>query len=154
MRNSKAGFTILEILMVVVILAILVGISYTAFNNLNSSEALDTETNTILSMIERARERTISSENSIEYGVHFASTTAVLFVGKTYSAGSSTSETKNINSKVKVNSINLTGGVADIYFNKLSGKPSATGTIVFSLLSSTSSVKTITIYNTGLSDVK
>lgn len=152
--TNSSGFTLLEILIVVFIVGLLSAISYSAFSNLNSAEALDTETNTILSMTERARERAVSSENSVEYGMHFASTTAVLFVSKTYSAGSSTNETENINSKVKVNSINLTGGMTDVYFNKLTGKPSATGTIVFSLVSAPGSMKTITIYNTGLSDIR
>lgn len=146
------GFTIVEILVVLVIMIIIGGIVLTSFSGLNNAEALNTDTDTVLSMIERARTRSVSSENSIEYGIHFASTTVVLYVGKTYTAGSSTSETKNISSKVKVKSINLTGGAYDLYFNRLSGKPSATGTVVFSMFNNASTTKTITIYNTGISD--
>ncbi len=150
----KKGFTLIEIIVAIFIISALVGISFSSLNNLNNSSALDTETNTILSMVERARARTLSSENDIEYGIHFASTTAVLFVGKTYTVGSSTNETETINSKVKVNSINFSSGVKDIYFYRLSGKPSATGTVVFSLASNSFSTKTLTVYATGISDIK
>ena len=147
------GFTAIEILIVIAIMVIIAAISLTSLVNLNNVQALNTETDSVLSILERARARSISSENSSEFGVHFASTSAALFAGKNYSAGAATNEVRNFNGKVQISSINLRGGVVDLYFNRLTGKPSATGTVVFSLSNSTTT-KTITIYNTGLSDVR
>lgn len=150
------GFTAIEILIVIAIAIIIAGISLSSFSALNKSQALGTETDTILSMIERARSRSISSENSSEYGVRFATSSAALFSGKNYSASSSNNEVENLNSRTNISSINLTGGASAFYFKKITGKPSATGTIVVSLIGEigTSSSKTITIYSTGLSDVR
>jgi prepilin-type N-terminal cleavage/methylation domain-containing protein len=147
------GFSVIEILVVVAIIAIISGIVLTSFSSLNKNQALLTETDTILSMLDRARNRSVSSESATEYGLHFASSSVVLFVGKTYPAGSSTNETENINSRLTVSSINLTGGASDLYFKRISGKASATGTVVLSIAGGGQS-KTITIYNTGLSDAR
>ena len=151
-KSSSRGFTVIEIMTVMVIAAVITGIVISSFSQLNSSQALNTEADTILSMIERARARSVSSENASEYGINFASSSVTLFVGKSYTAGSSTNETENLNSKVKISSIALTGGASSFYFNKLSGKPSATGKVILSSVSTASTTKTITIYGTGQSD--
>ena len=153
MKITARGFTIVEILVVLVIMGIIVTIVQSSFSRLNSSQALNTEADGVLSMVERARARSVSSENASEYGIRFASTSVTLFAGKIYGA-SSTNEIKNLNSNVRISNINLTGGVSDVYFNRLSGKPSATGTVALSLVGGASTTKTITIYNTGQSDAR
>ena len=135
-------------MVVIAIGALICLISFSAFYNLSNNQLLAKETSSISSYLERAHSESVSSDNFFEYGLHFTSTSTTLFQGKVYSAASTTNEFYRLNSRLQMTP-NLSGGVSDFYFSKITGKPSATGTITVSLLGSTST-KTITIYATGL----
>ncbi len=142
------GFTLFETLVVVAIGVLICLISFSAFYNLDNNQLLSKETSNLVSYIERAHSMSVSSNNFFEYGLHITPTSTTIFQGQVYSSASSTNDFHKIDSRLLV-STNLSGGVSDFYFAKVSGKPNATGTITVSLLGSTST-KTITIYATGL----
>ncbi len=146
---ERKGFTLIETLAVLFILAILSTIVFYSFSNFESGQILGKETNSVLSYLERARSESLSSLNSSPYGIYFNATSTTIFMGASYSAGSSPNEVYTLNPSVTISSISLTGGVQQLYFNQVTGIPSATGTITLSLSEATST-KTVTIYETGL----
>ncbi len=146
--------SLIELLIALGIGILLVGISFFSFSGLVNYNALDKDSSTVISYIQNARNLTLSSKNYKEYGVHFASSTVTVFPGTSYS-NSSENLVYTLNPRVVIKSIDLVGGGNDFYFNKVTGKPSASGAITLSLIpnnSNSSSTRTISIYATGLSE--
>ena len=152
-RSLSRGFTLVEILIVIAIIATLSGLSFSAFHNLNASRALEREAGRVVAELQKARSLTISSKNNAQFGVHVQSSQVTLFQGTTFIAGSSTNSVTSINPLVTISSISLQGGVSDVIFQRITGKTSGSGTLVVSRIG-TSAIKTITIYATGLIDVQ
>jgi prepilin-type N-terminal cleavage/methylation domain-containing protein len=146
MLNFKKGFTVLEILIVLGIMAILVTIILPSFRTMRSNEVLKATTSEIFSALGKAKSGTLSSVNSSEYGVHFESDLIVIFKGTSYSSSDVNNENISITSPASISAINLTGGAVDLYFDRLSGAPNKTGTIT---VSTSSFSKIITISSTG-----
>lgn len=149
---QKKGFTLAEIMIVIGIMAVLAGLSATAFFDFSNYQSLDNDSYSALSHIQNARSLASNSYKFSEYGIRVASTSLSVFQGKTYSVASTTL-VLNLSSKVAVSAINLSNGSTEFYFNKISGKPNATGTITFKLNSSTTT-KSIIINSTGLTEIQ
>lgn len=146
------GFTLIEVLVVIGILVVLIGVSLTAFIKNSSKSNLDKEAKIILSYINNAREQTISSSDNSEYGVYFASTSVTVFKGKVYPASTSTIYEISAPS-VSIFSFSLTGNTDRFYFKKITGEPSATGTIVIRN-SANNMIQTITVKPTGIIQIQ
>ncbi len=149
----KKGFTILELLIVLGIMALLVGVIFSAFINVRKGNALQNDTDVIVETLRQARSQTLSSQNQMQYGVHLASTQITLFTGASYSAGNATNQNIPLNASDTVLTITLVGGGSDVVFARLSGETTQSGTVVLSS-SSTGKTKTITIYKTGIIEVQ
>jgi prepilin-type N-terminal cleavage/methylation domain-containing protein len=158
MGNSRynQGFTLIELLAVVAIIGVLVAVVISSLSTFRSRQALKNTTDDIISLINDARVKTISSVNSTNYGVHIESARLVEFSGATFVNGSSSNRQIDIDSSVTIPSsggINLSGGGSDVIFTRLSGDTSNYGTIVVQLSSNSSVKKTITINQTGVVSV-
>ncbi|MEI7809930.1 MAG: prepilin-type N-terminal cleavage/methylation domain-containing protein [bacterium] len=154
MKNFyKKGFTIVEMLIVIVIIGILVAIVLPSFSAMRQNQALKNTVSDVVSSLDKARSQTLASLNSSEYGVHFQSNKIVIFKGTSYSANDANNTSINVTSPATLSSISLTGGASDIYFARLSGTPNVTGTIVVSVSSNQSLTKTITISATGIASL-
>jgi len=149
----NSGFNIIEILIILAILAIFVSLSITVFLNLSNNQSLEKEVTTSLSFIEKARMKTINSSFQSQYGVKLASTSVTIFPGTTYVQGNASNTAYTLGGKAYISSINLTNGGTSFYFQKLTGKPSATGTITFRLTGTTTE-KYIIINSAGLAEVQ
>ncbi len=121
---------------------------------MNSSKALDTEALRIVSELNMARSLTLSSMYAAQFGIRLASSSVTLFQGASYNAASATNTTSLLNSRVRISNINLSGGGLDVVFQRLTGKTSQSGDVTISLISNASSSKTITIYATGLVEIR
>ncbi len=146
----KRGITAMELLVVIAVLAIIFAVALPQFSKIRENAVLKDAVNTVLSSIDKAKNQTIASLNSSEYGVRFESDKVIIFKGTAYSAGTSTNEVINITSPASISNVTLAGASStfgEMYFNRIFNMPSATGTITV-LTSSLS--KTITIYATGL----
>lgn len=150
--NKSKGITLIEVMTTIAILAVISGISVSFFSKLSNAESLDKDVSNILSQLEKAKTQAINSIDNSEYGVKFTSTSVTLFTGKVYSESASTNFTYNLSSKNEIATVSLSGGAMDLYFNRLTGKPSHTGTITVREKSGESE-KVISIYASGLSDV-
>ena len=152
-RFTEKGFTLLEIIIVIAILGILTAITITAFRPFKQGTDLDTTTEHILGLLLEARAKTLSSENSMQYGIHFEGTRVVLFTGSAYSAIDPLNEETILPTTITISAITLAGGGSDVVFTRLTGETAAYGTITLRLVADTSKTKQIAITATGLSSV-
>jgi len=146
----KTGITIVELLIVFAIIAIMATVVFAQLAKTRENQVVKSAVADVLSVLNKARTQTLASLNSSEYGVRFESNKVIIFKGKVYSSSNLSNVITNIISPATISTITLIGGGAEIYFNRLSGAPSTSGSVV---VSSPNFSKTITISPTGTSSV-
>lgn len=144
----------MEVLIVIGISALIMGISMQAFSALTTRQIVEKDTENIYAVLQNARNKTILGEGNTSYGVKFASSSITLFVGTGYNAASTTNQVTQLSTRTEIKSINLTGATTTLYFSKINGRPSATGTVEIVLKSEQTNKETIQIYASGLSEVQ
>ncbi len=150
---KNKGMSVLELLIAIAILAIVVSFIILNLSKFRSEQALQNTTSDIISLVNEARTKTISSVNSTTYGVHFEASRAVLFAGSSFTEPNSSNKQVDINSAVSIpvsGGINLNGGGSDVIFTRISGDTTNYGTIIVRLVSDATRQKTITINKTGI----
>jgi prepilin-type N-terminal cleavage/methylation domain-containing protein len=142
-KYSK-GFTFVEIVLVLAILAILISLIIPSFGKVGGSEALDTATMSVIAVLNEAKSQAISSKNASNYGVR-------IFYNKLVSFENSYG---TLNKEITISNLvtisTSTGIGTDVIFSNVSGNTSASGTVTVTVLSDTSKKSTITIYSTGV----
>ncbi len=151
-KKDKGGFTLMEILVVIGISALILTATITTFSAMGDMQSLDKDIEVAESYLIKAKNQTVNARSGIQYGVHFASSTVTLFDGTVYSAGSSTNSVYRLSNKSEISLIGLSGQ-SRVYFEEVTGKPSATGTVTFRLKSNPSVTKSLIIHATGLVEV-
>lgn len=149
----KKGISVFEALIVIAIVGILATVVMPEFSNMRKSQVIKNTSSEVLSSINKARSQTLASIDSSSYGVHFESDQIVVFKGTVFSDGDVNNKVFEITSPASISSINLTGNVSDIYFNRLSGSPSVTGTIIVSDSPNHDFIKTITVSPSGMASL-
>jgi Tfp pilus assembly protein FimT len=128
----KKGISAAEIIVVIAVLSILAAVVIPQFSKIREREVLKSAVADILSSINKAKVETLASVNSSSYGVHFQSDKVVIFKGVSFSSGDANNETVDLTLPANISNVTLSGVSAtsgDIYFNRLSGAPSKSGTI-------------------------
>jgi prepilin-type N-terminal cleavage/methylation domain-containing protein len=151
--NNKKGITMVEILVVIAVLGIIFAVALPQFSKSREMQVLKSAVNDILSVLERAKGQTLASMDSSEYGVRFESDQVIIFKGMVFVSGNENNEIVDIISPATVSNVTLngvSGSSGSLYFNRLSGIPSKTGTIT---ISTSSYSKIITISATGSANV-
>lgn len=148
------GFSLIEILIVIAVIGIVGSITASTLLRFSEGSLIDTQGQLVYSVLSEARSRTIASHADSQYGVHFATSTLVLFKGSTYNQNASTNATTSLSSRVTLTT-NFSGGVSDVVFSQVTGKASANGTTTLYLNSSTTPRSSISIhvYPTGVIEV-
>ena len=149
----KKGITALELLLVVAVLGAVFSIVIPQFSKIRELQTLKSGAADILSSINKARSQTLSSLNSLEYGVHFEIAQIIIFQGVNFSTNDINNEIINVISPAGISNVTF-NSISDvsgkIYFNRLSGNPNQTGTVT---LSTANFSKIITISATGVASV-
>lgn len=153
--NKNKGFTLIELLIVLVVVVIISSIVVVSLSKFRNEQALKNTTIDIVSLLNKARQNTLSSINSTNYSVHFETNKVVLFTGSIYSSLEPTNEEVIFSSNVNIpaSGINIGGGGADISFERLTGEVvngTNSSTIVVSLVGDSTKQKTITISKIGV----
>ena len=146
---KKRGLTNLELIIAIGILILISAISFTVFTNFRQNSQLVSSHSTIVGMLDEARSKTLSSEGRQEHGVHFESSQVIMFEGTTYISSDPNNEIYTLPNLVTINNINLIGGVSDLYFERLTGFASASGTVIVELKNNASENKIINISSSG-----
>ncbi len=154
MLNSmiKKGFTLIELLIVISILVVLSAVIFPSLSKFRNNRILNNTTADIVSLINTARNDTVASLNSKNYGIHITSTNITYFIGPSYTNGAVGNIVVTFDSAVNIPSsggYSLNGGGSDILFTRLTGDTINYGTITIQLVSDVTNQKTITIFKTG-----
>ena len=153
MKNIyKRGITIIELLVVLAVLGIIISVVTPQFSKIRENQVLKSGVQDVLSSLDKARSQTLASLNSSEYGVRFEADKIIIFKGAGFSS-SSDNEIIDIITPASITNVALgcTPPIpCDIFFNRLSGSPSTTGTVT---ISTTNYFKIITIWATGVASV-
>ena len=148
----RRGFTLVEMLAIIAVVLIIVAIVSPQFSKIKNAQALKSAGGDIISSLNQAQAQTRASLNLTTYGVHFQSNQIIIFTGTSYSAGNGSNQAISIISPVAISNVTLngvSGTSGDVYFNRLTGLPSVTGTVTVSIPSDGTQTKTITISATG-----
>lgn len=150
-RARSQGLTLAEILIALAIISIISALMLGAFASYRGNQGLSKDTEMVVEVLRQARVQTLVSKNASPYGVHFATSSIVLFAGTSYSPGLSSNVTFELMSPRAAISTSLLGGGSDVVFDRLTGETSQSGSVTLSS-SAASTTKTIVIYKTGTID--
>lgn len=151
--RASRGFTLLEIIIVISILAILLSIILPSLTNFRQKSILNTETQEMTTLINKARLSSMSSKNDQQYGIHFEAGKIVLFEGTTYTAGAGTNEEHLFNTALTLAPITINGGGAETVFQKITGSTNQNSTTTLKVVTNTSASTTIIILPSGIATI-
>lgn len=140
----KKGFTVIELLVVLAILAVLMVVITPSFMRFRQQQALQNTTNGVLSLITSARTKTLSGNDNSIYSVRFESSRAILFKGIVYTDGMATNEIYGYESPVTLGTVLLQDATQVLTFDRLRGTTSQHGTIQLQLPNGTTRMITVT----------
>ena len=143
MNFYKKGLTALEVLIAIAIIAILVALVLPNFSAMRKNQTLKNAAEDVASSLRTAKSQSLASINSSEYGVHFEETKIVIFKGKTYLQNSPDNITIDIIAPASISNVTLggvSGNIGDVYFQKISGDPSLSGSVTVSIPNSSKTI--------------
>src|SRR3989338_11038724 len=154
MTFLQRGFSLVEIIVAMAIGAVLVAAIVVSFSSFWNSKTVEITADQILSVINEARVKTVSSEDYSRFGVHFEASRAVLFKGDVFAEPNSSNIETLLSPLVEISDISLNGGGADIVFQKLTGKTGNYGSLRVRLKSDNNKYKTISVKATGIANIQ
>jgi len=141
-RSNITGFTLLEVLLSVAVVAILAGVSVPLYQSFQIHSDLDEAAATFVHALRRAQTLAMTGSGDSMWGVAAQNGSITVFRGASYVLrGSSTDETFDVSPMLSIT------GVWEIVFSKVEGHPSVTGSTIFT--SSAGEARTITINEAG-----
>lgn len=144
---ANLGFTLIELIMVVALLAIIGGMSVPFFQSFQVTSDLVTYSDTITRTLRRARAQAIAGQNTGSWGVYFDTegNDVTLFYGDDYATrDTSYDQTESFSSGFTLS----TDFSDEIYFNIFSGDPYPIGLVT--ITSQNDDTKTILINSLGV----
>lgn len=146
--SSQRGISVIEMLVVILVLGIIIAITVPALISFRKNQSIQNTTNSIVSLLQEARTKTLASYNNTFYSVYLDTNSAILFTGGTYSALDVDNKVVPYEAPVTLQSVTVAGGGAQISFDRLKGTTSQSGTIVVGTDDGES--KTITVSSSGI----
>lgn len=148
---ASKGFTLIELIIVMAILAVVGALSVPFIQSFQVSSNLSTHTTTITQTLRRAQQQAIAGQNSSSWGVYFDDGVKmfILFLGNDFATRDQSYDLATDYPEV----FTVTTNFADeIYFSIFSGQPSTVGTVNVSSLNN--ETKTISIDSFGLIQIQ
>lgn len=127
-KQQQLGFSLVETIIVLALIIVIATFSIIGFRNFARFQQYNQAVNDTVVLLYQTRLSARSAEENSNHGVKFLISSTTRFIGDTYDAADPMNEVAVYNSVWF--ETNLTGGVDEIVFNKLTGLPTATGTIV------------------------
>lgn len=133
--KGNTGFTIVEILVTISILALLLMMAVPSFRHLSDSSHLESGAHSIESVLETAKQRTLSSYGDSQWGAYFSTSTnsVTLFRGIDFASRATTSDRIfYLPQKVYLKHINFNGG-NEVVFKRIVGHTDHSGSTTLAL---------------------
>lgn len=141
----KNGFTLIELILVIALVAIIGSFSAPVYTSFISKNNLENKTFEIKGVLTKAQNNTISGKQNSNWGVYFLPNQFLLFAGDSYaSRNSALDEVHSLPSSVSVS------GISEIVFQRPRGQPSATGIIT---ITSQGDGNTISVNSEGVTEI-
>lgn len=140
---QKRGFTLIEVLLSITLIAIIGSFSFPVYQALQVKNDTALALNVSRNALRIAQARSQFGEQDAAWGVYIGSGDVTIFKGENYAARDTAyDETYSISASV------LPQGTTEIFFAKITGTPSATGTITF--INSSGDTQYLHIHNKGV----
>ncbi len=149
----ELGFSLIELTIVIGIVAAISTIAIISFSSITKRANLNGNAQNIITTLNTARSKTISSDGASQWGVHFEIDKYALFKGVIYNAGDPNTKIYTLPSSLEISIIALNGGGADAIFDRITGKTSNYGTITIREKNQPTNLINISIENSGQSSV-
>ena len=141
-RRAKAGFTVLELILVIAIFAIAVASVLPFLAKFQQTQTLSTVHENIVQSLRRAQHRAVIGERDSAWGVRFLSGSYVLYAGNSYAG-----RTTGLDERHTVAAVYSFAGRTEITFRKLGGSAMTGGTLTIN--GGAGGVKTIQVNSVG-----
>ena len=147
------GFTLIEILIVVGITILFLGLSIPQLRSFQQVSHLQGTGKEVVAALRLAKSRTLASEGALQYGVYFDAISTpsqyTLFQGSSYATrDTAKDEIAVLQKTIEISAISLGGG-NEVVFERVTGSPSAAGTITFRQVADSSRTKVVSVLASG-----
>ena len=156
--NNNGAFTLIEMLIVIVIISIIIGFSFTNLLGKREATDLSSSASQIAALLREAQIRAANQDSGKNWGVYFGNPTSSTPFYSLYSSSSSAPYYTATSSRV-VESYRLPTTLAyslppaasstDVNFSQITGQANQAATIKIYILNATTSSSTITVATTG-----
>lgn len=147
-KNKIRGFTLLEVIIVVIIIAIALGFSVIYYQTSQGRADVNSQASIFISYLRLARSNAQSGLNGAANSVRLQSSSYTFFEGEIFNESDENNETTDLPAAITIQNINLNGGGTDIIFEKSTGETDTYGTLDF-VSSNANKTITITISSIG-----
>ncbi|MBT6067810.1 prepilin-type N-terminal cleavage/methylation domain-containing protein [bacterium] len=142
-KNNNFGFTLIELILVIVFIGVLAGLSAPIYNRFQNSNSVELASMELVQSLRRAQVLSRSSDGDSNWGVYIASGQITLFKGISYAA-----RDLAYDENYTIAEVIIVSGLQEIVFDKFSGDPQSTGSTIFTI--NVNANKTITINAKGV----
>ena len=147
MRNVQ-GFTFLELIISIGVLVLLVSLGLASLFQSRNLREVTAVGHNVLAVVRQAQAKTIAAEENAQWGVRLETDRYILFRGASY-AGSPFTQIYPLPVYLEIVNINLTGGGAEIVFNRLDGRTNQPGSFEVRAKSSLSTTFPVAVDSAG-----
>jgi prepilin-type N-terminal cleavage/methylation domain-containing protein len=142
-KENKKGFSLLEVILSLGIIVLITGISVSIYQSYQIRNNLDLASFSIVEGLYRAQILSKASKGDSIWGVYATTSKVVVFKGSSFdSRDINFDEENDISETISIS------GISEIVFDKLTGYPRKTGTILLTAINNSTS--SITINSQGM----
>lgn len=149
-KKFSSGISLIEIVLAVAIISIIAAVVVISLSGFRIDQQMDNTQAEILTLFNEAKARTIASVDSSSFGVHIESSRVVLFKGDAFTEPSSDNKEVNIDSRLELANISLSGGGNDVVYSRLTGDVTAFGSFDLRVVSDITNTRAFSITKTGI----